>query len=489
MKFDFANGRFVDTELSPDRVALIGTDRQLTCGQLRAEVERIAGELRTLKRNPGPVMIYGHKEAGVLTSILACLYARIPYVPVDTIVPANRLARIAEIAATEFVLCPGEARVEGLRNVGVPDLKSYGARGPTPAWTGEDDLAYIIFTSGSTGEPKGVQIRRANVDDLATWVGSADFGFTDDDVIMNQCSFSFDVSFFDVIGALQCGATLVLNSPAALKTPAPYAGVKPTVWSSTPSFLSLALTAPGFTQANFPSLRRFYIAGEAVHASLCQRLWRRFPDAALWNAYGPTEATIITTLVHVTPEMLTTYPSVPIGFVKPGVSMPTSTANGVAEGELAIIGANVSPGYLNRPDLNETRFFTAPDGRRGYLTGDLGYHRDGMIFYQGRIDSQIKLHGYRIELDEIDSFAGSLPEVEAAATIGLKRGGEVKKLVCFLQPRPGVPAEGLVESVKDFLTERLPYYMVPAEFRVIETMPYNTNHKVDRGALNTQLES
>lgn len=474
MRFDFAAGQFVKTG-NDAGTALIGTDRRLTWAGLEAEVESLSSALNQKLKRGGPVAIYGHKEAGMTSAILACFKSRIPYIPVDNLVPEARLRTICAIAQAEFVL-----RVPQMEFEPCPP-----AAGP---WPGAADLAYIIFTSGSTGEPKGVQIQRSNVADLAAWAASADFGFSSRDVVLSQCSFSFDVSFFDTLAALQAGACLSLNSPSELKSPGAFASrlgeLQATKWSSTPSFLSLALTLPHFNAATFPSLKKFYVAGEVVHAHLARRLWSKFPDGELWNAYGPTEATVITTLVHVTPEIIERYPLIPIGRVKPGVSMPTTAPDGTSEGELWIIGKNISPGYLNRPDLNETRF-AMHGSARGYLTGDLGYHQDGMVFCRGRIDSQIKLHGYRIELDEIDNVVGKVAGVEEAATVGLRRDGDVKKLVCFIKTSAGPE---LIDQVRAHLGSKLPYYMIPADFRLVRELPYNTNHKVDRNVLAKQLE-
>ncbi|MBX3021704.1 MAG: AMP-binding protein [Bdellovibrionales bacterium] len=485
MKFDFNSGKWLEMQTRSEALAVIGTDRQLTWAALAEESAKIAAHLTHERVQGHPVLIYGHKEAGMISCILACLQARVPYIPIDTIVPAARVQAIRQIAGSTLALCPAGARVDGTFCLSVPQFELSGQATAPEAWQGADDLAYIIFTSGSSGEPKGVQIQRANVNDLAAWTTSDDFAFSREDVILNQCSFSFDVSFFDTVSALQTGACLILSSPNELKRPRPFSGApegySPTVWSSTPSFLSLALTAPGFDGENFPRLRRFYVAGEVVHKSLAQRLWKRFPNGELWNAYGPTEATVITTLVHVTPEIVEKYPTVPIGRVKPGVAMPTTASDGESEGELWIVGANVSPGYLNRPDLNQTRFATK-NGQRAYLTGDLGYHRDGLVFYQGRVDSQIKLHGYRIELEEIDSHVASVHGVDSAATIGLQRDGDVKKLVCFVKCKPDAPAN-VLDRVREDLGKTLPYYMIPADFRRIDEIPHNTNHKVDRVAL------
>lgn len=476
MRFDFIKRQFVETSIGGEKPALIGRDERWTWAQLLEQVRTAQRELSRFK--PGtPVILNGRKECGMVAGLLACFELGLPYIPVDAMMPEGRLKRIAELSGAT-VLFRAES---GTAN----DLRDNGA-GSFPR---VQDLAYIIFTSGSTGEPKGVQITYRNAADLVTWLASEDFGFSSDDIVLNQCSFGFDVSFFDTAAALHHGGTLVLQGADELKSEKPFliADANPTVWSSTPSALSLALTCATFSAKDLPALKDFYLAGEVVHAALAQRVWRKFPEARIWNAYGPTEATVILTLVQVNAGLLDKYQTTPIGFVKPGTVMRTTAANGKDEGELLILGPNVSPGYLNRPDLNETRFFTEADGTRGYRTGDLGFVQDGMVFYKARMDNQIKLHGYRIELDEIDTQILKDARVEAAATVALRAGGDVKKLVCFLKPQKGVEGERLLREIKATLGQDLPYYMIPSDFHVVTELPYNSNQKVDRGALIERL--
>ncbi len=485
MRFDFEKNQFLDLQKDHDKVALVGTDRRLTWADLSREVQELCVQIQSLKVDPkSPVLIYGHKECSMVTGILACYFLRIPYIPVDRLMPDSRVQRIVEIAGVKIKIEAAGSKVDALKSMTVDATPL----SPHPQEIAED-LAYIIFTSGSTGEPKGVQITRANVVDLATWVQGPDFSFSNADVLLNQCSFSFDVSLFDVIATMSKGSTLVLNGPAELESEQAFrkriTDLEPTHWSSTPSFLSLALTSQRFNSDQFPNLTKFYVAGEAVHAELVKRFWRKFADGQLWNAYGPTEATVITTLIHLDKETVDKYPLLPIGRVKPGVTMPTLTNDKLSEGELLIIGKNVSPGYLNRADLNASRFENTLEGRL-YKTGDIGFHQDGLVFCKGRIDSQIKLHGYRIELDEIDSVLSGLEFVKTAATIGLKRAGVVKKLVSFVELTSDYGASdwpAVEEQIRLHLGTALPYYMIPAEIRRIELMPYNANHKIDRGAL------
>ena len=185
-----------------------------------------------------------------------------------------------------------------------------------------------------------------------------------------------------------------------------------TTWVSTPSFAQMCLVERSFGEAMLPDLRRFLFCGETLANETAAQLLDRFPSAEVWNTYGPTEATVATTSIRVDREVLAQHAPLPVGYVMPGTRIPIRGENGeeVAEGErgeIVIIGPNVSPGYLGRADLTEKAFF-ATEGTRAYRTGDWGRMREGLIFFEGRMDGQIKLHGYRIELGDIESHVCAL---------------------------------------------------------------------------------
>lgn len=493
MYFDFLTRQFKDLNTAAEKPAVIGQDRTLTWKQLHSEVANIKKSLSTVATKTSCAVIYGQKEASFVSSMLACLELGIPYTPFDSTIPEARLIRVCELANAQVALncttttLPLPFSIQSSSGALTENAAST-LQISTPKLA--PNLVYIIFTSGSTGEPKGVQIDRHNTEDLIHWLTSEDFDFNSGDVLLNQCSFGFDVSFFDTVSALHFGGTLVLQGSSELKSSTPFLSrlgeMQPTIWSSTPSALSLALTTTHFDQAHLPLLSDFYLAGEAVHKSLAERLKKKFPKSRLWNAYGPTEATVITTLIELSEKVLSTHQHVPIGVSKPHVEMRTSADDGVSEGELWIIGPNVSPGYVNRPDLNTTRFFNH-NGTRAYRTGDVGYRQGDIIFYKGRIDNQIKLHGYRIELDEIDIQVMRLADIEIAATVPLRIDGDVKKLVCFIKTKT-TDATDRIATIKQELAKTLPSYMIPSQFISVDEVPYNSNQKIDKNALLARLQ-
>jgi D-alanine--poly(phosphoribitol) ligase subunit 1 len=378
--------------------------------------------------------------------MLACATCGIPYVPVPADCPPARLEKIREIVA-------GGSTTEA--------------------------VLYIIFTSGSTGEPKGVQITRANAVDFINWLTSADFSFSVEDIFANPSAFSFDLSVFDFLLSLHLGATLILSDAQDFRTPgflAKLGALRPSVLTCTPSMLSQCLATHDFDPMNLPSLKDVYLCGETLPPETVNRFFARFPSTQIHNTYGPTEATVFTTHVRLTPEIVGKYPSLPVGRVKPGTEIRLS------EGEITITGANVADGYLGRPELT-LKNFSGESGTKTYRTGDLGHFLDGFLFFNGRIDNQVKMHGFRIELGEIDAKLKEFVGVEAAITLPLKRGGEVKKLASFIQASQAID----LEALRAHLSQHLPEYMIPGVLRLVENYPLSTNGKIDSEALLRQI--
>ncbi|NMU88725.1 D-alanine--poly(phosphoribitol) ligase [Achromobacter ruhlandii] len=471
MRFDLKTFQFVDSARAPDALAVVGADRSLTWAQLRDEAMAWADEARAHGAAPDvPVAIYGHKEASFFVAMVGALLIGAPFVPVDTIYPPERLRRIVEI----------------VRAAAVYDAAARGFEPGEGAELAERGLAYVMFTSGSTGDPKGVQIGRESVGLLGDWMLGS-FGLGDAPVFMNQAPFSFDLSMYEVFATLASGGTCVLNSREQIGAAATWMsrlarhGV--TVWVSTPSFAHQQLANRDFSPATLPTLRTFLFCGEPLPAALAKKLRQRFPDAVILNTYGPTEATVATTWIAITDAVLAAHDPLPVGHAKPDCELR------IQEGEICIIGDHVMRGYLNRPDLNEAKLFVTEDGRRGFRTGDLGeLGADGLLFCRGRMDDQIKLNGYRIELAEIDEALHGLPGVEGGACAVLRRpDGTAVRLIGFVAGLAQADASLLeldaLSGWKERLGQRLPSYMVPSELVSCAALPMSNNHKIDRKKL------
>lgn len=494
MRFDIVHARFEDRDRDADKPAVIGSDRTLSWSGSEAEAAGLAAIIAGLRLPPGhPVLVRGHKEAGMVSAMIACMQCGHPYVPLDVVVPLERVARIRAITGSRIIIdhtTDPFPTVPFVIKQGVLTRNDVAQAGASIPDRPQDPIRYIIFTSGSTGEPKGVRITREAAGAFLRWMTS-DFGFSSDDVFINQAPFSFDLSVYELFTSLHMGATLLLNDADTARTSGRFldrikanAG---SVWVSTPTFAYLYLTEPSFTGTELPSLRSFLFCGESLPKMTAQRLLDRFPQARVLNTYGPTEATVATTLIDVSRDVLAKYPDMPVGFPKPGCTLRCKTTDGSiatkdAPGEIEIIGPHVSIGYLNNDELNTAKFFTH-EGQRGFRTGDYGWFQDGILFFNGRRDEQVKLNGFRIELGDIGAQMLAVPGVADAIAVPLKSGETVKRIVGFIRPAPGSDPAVVRAQVQGHLQRTLPSYMVPADLMLVDAFPVNSSHKTDRKAL------
>ncbi len=495
MKYNFHHNRFEELHINPHKLAVSGSDRDISWIGLHDMVERF-GELFKQAGIPcgHPVMIHGHKEALFPVAILACMHAGIPYIPIDLIYPAARIRMISQMTGSQAIITCGET----VPMAGFPiqidknlQLTRDGIPNFTDAVYGDplDPLRYIMFTSGSTGEPKGVQITRSAIISFTDWI-EHDYPFKDDDVFVNQSPFTFDVSLYDTLSAFLLGASVLLVSKELASDSAVFfrklKQYNASIWTSTPSFAYLFLREPGFSRQELPQLRIFLFAGEHIPVKTCHALWRNFPECRIFNAYGPTEATVTTTLVELTSDLLAGNPLVPIGYEKRDSVIlidgdPERTGQ---QGEMIIVGDHVSTGYFNNEEQNRARFFTW-QGKRAFRTGDLGYYRGDLLYLTGRNDGMIKFHGYRIELGEIMTALQDLQEVEDAVATPLTINGEIKRIVAFVilneeykQRLPEIRSQIIRK-----LEQRLPGYMIPGDLIERSEFPVNQNHKIDPARL------
>jgi D-alanine--poly(phosphoribitol) ligase subunit 1 len=467
----------------PARLAHVSGPDTLSYGELDRRSDAVAAHLlEHLPEDRSPVAVEGHKEPELVVAFLGCVKAGHPYVPLDDAMPRQRIDTIVEASGARYRLTPDIVRHVSGRPPTAVSVRSMDA----------NDTFYIIFTSGSTGMPKGVPITLGCLMDFLGWMeGEQRFGANE--VFLNQVPFSFDVSILDLYLTLLTGATMFsitrnhIAAPAALYQALHASGV--TVWTSTPSFVHLCLAERSFNADMLPRLERFFLAGEALSPAMVGQLLDRFPSASVWNMYGPTEATVVTTSVRLDRSMLQRYSSVPIGFPKRGTRVDVLDDQNRrvppgARGEIVIAGPNVSPGYLNRPDATERAFFLL-DGVHAYRTGDAGHVEDGLVFFDGRLDNQIKLHGYRIELGDVEAHLAAVEGVRDAVVLPLIRKGKIEALQAFvvLSEAPAGTDVETANALRSRLAQRLPAYMLPRTFRFLEAFPLTVNGKADRRAL------
>ena len=482
----------------PGRLVFVCDDQKMTYGQLWERSGRLARYLGE-KGGGGPLPVWGHKSPWMLVCFVAAARAGLGYCPLDTSIPWQRAASILEnlpegvLLATESV--PGEAGREVLslsemekiceRELPVREEELSPVRG--------EDIFYVIFTSGSTGTPKGVTISESNLGHFLDW--STSLVGKEGGVYLNQAPFSFDLSVMDLYTCLASGGTLwcltkkVQGSYKELMESLGASGA--TVWVSTPSFALMALADPSFGRELMKDLECFLFCGETLPAKTVARLWKAFPGARIYNTYGPTESTVAVTGVLLEEGLPATGEALPVGRAKPGTLIEIWDEDGRVlpegeRGEVIILGDTVSAGYLGREDLNAKAFFTR-EGLRGYHTGDEGYLRDGMLYYVGRLDLQVKLHGYRIELGDIEAALASLPGVRQAVVLPRRRGGAISSLTGLVVLEEGSGARPEMEALREALREKLPEYMVPKKLEPIGEIPMTRNGKADRKALEALL--
>jgi D-alanine--poly(phosphoribitol) ligase subunit 1 len=468
--------------VAPDRPAHVSRHGRLTYGELSRRADAVAAHLmRTLPDDRAPVAVLGHKEPEVLIAFLGALRAGRGYVPIDTITPPQRVERIVRAAAAPVTLTPEAVKA-------IPDGTGEFVRRDL----GPDDPFYIMFTSGSTGEPKGVVITLGCLTSYLGWLLDEQ-QFEPGEHFLNVVPYSFDVSVMDTYAALATGGTIYGVTREDVANPRqlyPFLGASGlTTWVSTPSFAQMCLVERGFNADLLPRLRRFLFCGETLAPEVAGQLLDRFPATQVWNTYGPTETTVAVTSLRIGRDVLARWSPLPIGRPMPGsrilvVDEADRPVHDGERGQIVIAGPSVSPGYLGRPDLTARAFFRQ-GGLRAYRTGDWGRYRDGLLFFEGRMDGQIKLHGYRIELADVEANLRAVPGVRDAVVLPVLKAGAADSLAAFviLNERPRGSDFQAASALRARLAERLPAYMLPRKFHFLETFPMNANGKADRRRL------
>ncbi len=486
-----------------DKVAIRYGSEELTFAELDRQSDAFAAWLlETYGPDRSPVVLCGHKEMAMPVCMFGALKAGRAYVPVDVTFPEDRVARILEQVQPKLVVSLSGAAAGApavLDGAALRDILSRPGRVTPDTWIRADEVAYVLFTSGSTGSPKGVQITAGNI---AAFCQGAEpwFHLEGGGVFLNEISYSFDVSVCPLYYGLSHGMTLwtvdreTLGSTKALFQSLSASGI--TMWVSTPSLGEICLQSPQFCRTLLPDVRKFVFCGEVMTCRLGEQMLSRFPSAHIYNAYGPTETTVLVTAVEVTGEMCAGQTSLPIGYgfsnlecriLDPDTREPLPDGR---EGELAIVGDCVSPGYFRRPEQTARAFFTDEKGRRGYRTGDLCRREpDGCIYYIGRLDGQVKLNGFRVELEDVECNLLKVPNIARAAVLPVMVNGTVQGLTAFVMlERPdGLSSLQRARRIKEALGRLVPSYMVPRKICCVDSFPMNTNGKIDKKALNTML--
>ncbi|MCO8273920.1 amino acid adenylation domain-containing protein [Actinoplanes sp. TRM 88003] len=490
---------------TPQAVAIVAGDRRLTYAEVDARANRLARHLRTLGAGP-EVLVGVCLEPGLdlVPTLIGILKAGAAYLPLDPMNPAERSGYVLADAAAPILITTGRlaAGFDGVYDGSVvtvdgdAELLAALPDGPVGSGVVPANTIYTIYTSGSTGRPKGVAVSHANVARLMTTVQET-FAFDESDVWTFFHSFGFDVSVFEMWGALLHGGQLVMVPREVSRAPEEFFALllehEVTVMAQTPTaFRSLISVAAPDRRIKQLALRAVVLAGEQLEVDDL-RPWTAklgLGRTALVNMYGPTEATVYVTLHRLNRQDFEPGAATCIGRPLTDLAIHLLDRHGNlvpagVPGELHIGGPGVARGYLNRPGLTAERFVPDPYGAPGsrlYRTGDLARRRpDGGIDFLGRIDDQVKVHGYRIELGEIRSALAAHPRVREAVVLVREDNPGDKRLVAYLVPEGGeAPA---AHEIRAFLARTLPEYMIPAAAVSIDRVPVTTNGKLDRRAL------
>ncbi|MFE3293880.1 amino acid adenylation domain-containing protein, partial [Rhodococcus sp. NPDC059234] len=477
---------------TPDAVALVGGSESLTYREFDARVDAVARHLIGLGVGvESRVVLAMRRSVEQVVAMYAVIRAGGAYVPVDPDQPAERVGYVVETADPMLVLVDadlGEISF-GRPAVVVADV-DLSDGGPVTAADrigvlGPQNTAYVLFTSGSTGRPKGVAVSHAAaVNQLVSM--QAEYGLDERDSVLQKTPATFDASVWEFFWPLQAGARLVLASADGHRDPQYLAAVlveqSVTTVQFVPSMLPMVLAA--LPEAGTPALRRVFAGGEALSAAVAAE-FARVTGAAVHNLYGPTEAAMQVTRREATAADAVV---VPIGgpvegtkvFVLDGRLRPVPVG---VPGELYLAGVQLARGYQSRPDLTAERFVANPfaGGERMYRTGDLArWTSAGELEFVGRSDFQVKLHGLRIELGEVEAALAADPSVgqAAAAVVDTVAG---RHLVGYVT----AAAEAVVDvaAVTATAADRLPAYMVPSQIMVLDEFPVTSSGKLDRKAL------
>jgi amino acid adenylation domain-containing protein len=482
---------------TPYAVAVVCGDVELTYGMLDARADQLSRHLLELGAGPGSLIaLCIERSPEMLIAILGIWKTGAAYVALDCEDPAERLAFILADAGAAVLLTQERLlrRLEVHRGRTVcldrdwETIASASAKQPQ-AGTTPDALAHVIYTSGSTGQPKGVEVRHRGIVRLVHGQDYTRFG--PDRVVLQLSSICFDASTFEIWAPLLHGGRCVicdtrLPDPMELQRILRQHHVT-TLWLTASFFNALLDIAP----EALAEVEELLIGGEALSVSHVHRALKLLPRTQLINGYGPTENTTFTTCYRIPRTLDPQASSVPIG-------RPIANAQAYlldeqqqlapqgAVGEIYVGGEGLARGYHNRPELTAEWFVSdpfSPDGAaKLYRTGDLGrYLPDGNIEFLGRIDFQLKIRGYRIEPREIELVLERHPAVRQAAVMAREDTMRGKLLVAYVVLSGDAP--DALSMIKDDLRSKVPEYMVPSEFVVIEEMPLNHSGKVDRKSL------
>jgi D-alanine--poly(phosphoribitol) ligase subunit 1 len=488
---------------------------------LAAYLIEVYGEDKT------PIIVYGHKEHNMLICFFACIKSGHAYIPIDSSTPMERVKDIIHISGSNFIfnisdkdiindniIILNQTKIVNIFSdyLGIVPQEKYRVNG--------EDIHYIIYTSGSTGKPKGVKITSNCLGSFINWASNFwDFFNGKHYIFMNQAPFSFDLSVMDLYLSLYTGSTLYSIDKemiSSLKQLFNYLKISNiNIWVSTPSFAEMCLADSSFNYELLPYIKLMLFCGETLTNNCVSKLYERFNRVKIINLYGPTETTVAISAIEVDKNTCKNINPLPVGYVKNDckvfiVSENTEKSKDLADilefddkkylilpegekGEIVISGKSVSPGYFNNDEVTKKVFLCKFDNKvetRYYRTGDEGFIKNDLLYYCGRIDFQVKLNGFRVELEDIESNLKGIEFIENALVLPVMKDGKLYYLAAAVTLNRKFEEKdfqvGLL--IKERLKRLLPEYMIPRKIIIKEKFPMTSNGKINRKLLMEELK-
>ncbi|MBF0249277.1 MAG: AMP-binding protein [Alphaproteobacteria bacterium] len=473
----------------PSAPAVWGEDQAVSYAELATRVRRIAAALDVCSHPK--VLVYLPQGAEAYAAMFATLMAGGYYAPVNLSAPPARQRSVIDQFAPDVVVTNAAALDKGgldarsFAGAAMVDTRRLPPGGMDEA-KASHDLAYVIFTSGSTGEPKGVMVGRDGLSRYTDWAIAA-MGVTRGDKWSQYPPISFDLSVLDIYGALCAGAALYpFTSETDRMMPARAIrrhGL--TIWNSVPSVVGMMMQARQVTPENLASLRLATFCGEPLSPQHLDALFAAKPDLVVHNTYGPTEATVSFTLIKLDAEDYRDHcrATVALGDAIPGMGLHLIGGATGDEGEIAITGPQLARGYWRKPQLTSQAFRPlAIDGGEtpAYFTGDWAERRGDDVYFVSRMDNQVKVHGYRVELEDVNA---AVRAATGRAVCSVVAKGDIH---CFLE----AAATDIIDEAELVARLRgaLETYAIPKFFHQMDSLPRNANDKIDMKALLERVQ-